>query len=215
MNSRDLDVWIIEDNAHLRATLGEIVDAADGLRATRIAEAYEEVLDALDQGTVPDVVLTDLGLPGIDGVEGIARIKTVSPNVQVVVLTVHDDRDRVFDAICAGANGYLLKPATAEGIVEAIRTAHRGGAPMNAFVARRVLDTFSRVSQPASDFGLTRREREILELIVEECTQNEMAERLFLSPHTVDTHLRNIYSKLHVRTRAGAVARAIKEGLLR
>ncbi len=213
MSDAPIQVWIVEDNVHLRDTIRDLVDEAQGMACALAAGSWEEALDALGRGDVPQVVLTDLGLPGMSGIEGIARIRDRSPSSAVVVLSVHEEDDQVFDALCAGAAGYLLKPASSERIVEAIRTAHGGGAPMNAFVARRVLQTFA-AQRPENDYGLTKREREILELLAEEYSQKEMAAQLFLSPHTVDTHLRNIYAKLHVRTRAGAVAKALREGLL-
>jgi DNA-binding NarL/FixJ family response regulator len=209
-----VSVWIIEDNRPLRETLAEVVDGDAATRCTLAAEGYEEALEALARGEVPQVVLSDLELPGMDGIEGIGRIKTQSPATHVVVLTIHEDDDRVFNALCAGATGYLLKPASGERIVEAIQTALSGGAPMNAFIASKVLRMFTRYTRPAADYGLTDREREILHLLVEEHTQREVAEALFLSPHTVDTHLRNIYAKLQVHSRTGAVAKALRERLL-
>jgi DNA-binding NarL/FixJ family response regulator len=141
----------------------------------------------------------------------------MAPATHVVVLTVKEADDTVFDALCAGASGYLLKPATGDRIIEAVRTARIGGAPMNAFVARKVLDMFTGAARPrgsTGDYGLTDREQEILRLLCEEQTQKEIAAKLFLSPHTVDTHLRNIYGKLHVRSRTGAVGKALRERLI-
>lgn len=214
MAGDEIDIWVVEDNAYLRDTVVELIDAQAGMRCALAAGSCEEALEALGAAHVPQVVLMDLGLPGLSGQEGIRRIKTVSPTSQVVVLTVHEEEDEVFDALCAGACGYLLKPASGARIVEAIEAAVQGGAPMNAFIARRVLDVFAQHVRPRADYGLTDREREILQLLVDEHTQRQIAERLFLSPHTVDTHLRNIYAKLQVHSRTGAVAKALKERLL-
>lgn len=209
-----VSVWVIEDNDLLRETITDVIEQADGLACTLAAASCEEALAALAAGHVPEVVLMDLGLPGISGQEGIQRIRVISPASQIIVLTVHEDEDRVFEAICAGASGYLLKPSSGGKIVRAIETARRGGAPMSPSVARKVLDMFSRFARPKADYGLTGREREILQILVEGQTMKEIAERLFLSPHTVDTHLRNIYAKLHVHSRSAAVARALRDRLI-
>lgn len=209
-----IDVWIVEDNANLRETIAELLARQPEIRCALAAASGEEAMAALDRGEVPQVVLMDLGLPGMSGVEGIRRIRAVSPSSQIVVLTVQETDDTVFEALCAGASGYLLKPASGELIVEAIRTALGGGSPMNAFIARKVLTTFARVVRPRGDYSLTPREGQLLQLLCEERTQKEIAEALFVSPHTVDTHLRNIYGKLHVHSRTGAVATALREGLI-
>ena len=210
----DLHVWIVEDNAFFRDTVLELFQDREGMRCSLAVGSCEEALAALDRGEVPQVVLMDLGLPGIDGIEGIRRIKAISPASQIVVLSVHEDDDKVFDALCAGASGYLLKPATGGRIVEAVETAMRGGAPMNAFIARKVLSLFTKFARPRADYGLTDREREILQLLVDDRKQKQIAHALSLSPHTVDTHLRNIYAKLHVHSRTAAVAKALGERLI-
>lgn len=213
----DIDVWIIEDNANLRTTIAELLEQRPGIRCTLAVDSCEAALAAIEQGEVPQVVLMDIGLPGIDGIDGTRSIRALSPATHVVVLTVDEGDDTVFEALCAGASGYLLKPATGDRIVEAVRTACSGGAPMNAFIARKVLNMFTDVARSRGshgDYGLTDREREILRLLCEEKTQKAIAATLFLSPHTVDTHLRNIYGKLHVRSRTGAVGKALRERLI-
>lgn len=209
-----IQIWVIEDNAFLRDTVLEFFGQRPGMTCTLAASSCEEALAVLERGESPQVVLMDLGLPGMSGVEGIRRIKAISPATQVVVLTVQEDDDQVFEALCAGASGYLLKPASSSQIIEAIDTALDGGAPMNAFVARRVLTMFTRYARPRGDHGLTEREREILQLLVDGRSQKQIATILALSPHTVDTHMRNIYSKLHVHSRGAAVAKALQERLL-
>lgn len=210
----EVHVWIVEDNTYLRDTVLELIDQQSGMRCTLACESCEEALRALERGHVPQVVLMDLGLPGMSGIDGIARIRAVSPASQIVVLTVHEDDDNVFEALCAGAAGYLVKPTSGAGIVDAVRTAVRGGAPMNAFIARKVLHMFTRFTRPRADYGLTDRECEILQMLVDAHPQKQIATALQLSPHTVDTHLRNIYAKLHVHSRTGAVAKALQERLI-
>jgi DNA-binding NarL/FixJ family response regulator len=213
MKRDGIDVWVVEDNSLFRDTIVEVLDRG-GLRCALAAASCEEALATLADGHVPQVVLMDLGLPGMSGIEGIRRVSALSPESRIIVLTVHEDDDSVFEALCAGAVGYMLKPVSSEQILEAIDTALTGGAPMNAFVARRVIDRFAQNARPGADYGLTPRERQILQLLVEAKPQKQVAHALSLSPHTVDTHLRNIYAKLHVRSRSGAVAKALRERLL-
>jgi len=210
----DIDVWIVEDNAFFRDTVVELFARQPGVHCTLATDSCEGALSMLEQRSGPDVILMDLALPGMSGLDGIAQIKASSPSTQIIVLTVHEDQDKVFEALCAGACGYLLKPSSADAIVEAVRTAMRGGAPMNAFIARKVLDLFVPQTRPKADYALTSREREILHLLVNAQSQKQIAATLALSPHTVDTHLRSIYAKLHVHSRAGAVAKALQERLL-
>jgi len=146
-------------------------------------------------------------------IAAVRRIKSISPSSRVIMLTVIDSHERIFKAICAGASGYLLKTSPAEKIVEAVLEAHAGGAPMTTQVARSVLDMFARLATPHEDYGLTAREQRILELMTQGLIKKEIADQLSISYHTVDTHLRNIYTKLHVHTRTGAVAKALKERL--
>lgn len=210
-------VWIVEDNRMLRRNLAELVDEQKDLTCALAVESCEEFLAALDQDRVPDVVLMDLGLPGRSGIEGIARIQSVSPATHVVVLTIHEEDEKVFEAICAGASGYLLKPSTPERVLDAIRRVRHGAAPINGYIARKMLSMFSRLSppQPAPEsYGLTPREREILQQLVDGLTMQQIADALHISYHTVGNHLRNVYHKLHVRSRSSAVAKAVREKLV-
>ncbi len=206
-------VWLVEDNHTFRETVARVLQQVEGLVCPRHFSNSEDALEALACGAVPDVVLLDVELPGMNGIEAVHRMKAMSPATRIVMLTVFDDHDKIFKAVCAGASGYLLKTSPVEKIVESIREAHAGGAPMTPRVARSVLDMFSQLRAPQQNYGLTERERKILELTTEGLLKKEIAERLTLSYHTVDTHLRNIYAKLHVHTRASAVAKAIKERL--
>ncbi len=207
-------VWLVEDNALYLATIRELINEQDDLSCPVAATSCEEALQALDLGGIPDMVLMDIVLPGIDGIEGARRFRSASPTTRVIMLTVHEERDTVFEAIQAGASGYLLKSSPAERLIESIREVRDGGAPLNAHIARKLLDTFG-VSQVARDkYGITERETQILQHMVDGLTMRRIADRLFVSPHTVDTHIRNIYAKLHVHSRGGAVAKALKERLV-
>lgn len=209
-----IDVWLVEDNALFRETIAEVMRDAPGVRCGLAVGSCEEALEALEEDLLPDVVLMDIGLPGMSGTEGVGRVKVLAPTVDVVMLTVHHDEEQIFRALCAGASGYLLKTARSEEVVEAVRSVRRGGAPIDARIARRVLDMFARLAAPRHDYGLSEREHEILQHLVDGLTKKQIAERLFLSPHTIDGHVRNIYAKLQVHTRTGAVAKALRENLL-
>ena len=208
-----ISVWLIEDNHSFRRTLARVLQGVADLECTRHFANSEEALEELAHGAVPDVILVDVELPGLSGLEAVKRIRAISPSSRVVMLTVFDDHDKIFKAVCAGASGYLLKTSPMEKIIESVREAYTGGAPMTPRVARSVLDMFASASPPHQDYGLTAREQSILELMTRGLIKKEIADNLAISYHTVDTHLRNIYSKLHVHTRTGAVSKALKEHL--
>ena len=213
-SQKQIGVWLIEDNRTFRDTVARVLAQVEDLKGPRQFSSAEEALAYLQSGTFPDVVLVDVELPGMDGIEAVRRIKTISPASHIIMLTVFDDHDKILRAICAGASGYLLKTSPQGRIIESIREVRAGGASMTPRVARSVLDMFSRMLVPKhDDYGLTTREREILELMTQGLLKKEIADHLSLSYHTVDTHLRNIYSKLHVNTRSGAIAKALKEKL--
>ncbi len=211
-----VSVWLIEDHAEFRNMVGWQINQIPDLRCTRSFSSCEEALSALAQGLAPEVILCDVGLPGMDGITGISAIKAVSPSTHIVMLTVHDDHNKVFGAICAGASGYLLKDASEEALTSAIHEVLNGGAPMTPRVAKLVLEKFARQNAaPRDDYGLSAREKEVLELMVAGLIKKEIAERIGVSHHTVNNHLRSIYDKLHVHTRGGAVAKALNERLLK
>jgi len=213
----DIAVWLVEDNRMYRSALADVIDEADGMTCALAAENGEEAMAALDASMLPDVVLMDIGLPGMSGIEGVRRVKSLVPAAHVLMLTIQEEDDAIFEAICAGASGYLLKPSSTEEIVAAIRQAVEGGSPINTHIARRMLEMFARLTPPqapAEDYGLTPRESEILQQLVDGLTMRQIADRLDVSYHTVDAHIRNIYDKLHVHSRSRAVAKALQEGLV-
>jgi DNA-binding NarL/FixJ family response regulator len=209
-----VQVWLVEDHEDCRRMVARAINRTTALRCSHAFATCEQALSALEREAAPDVILLDVGLPGMNGIQGIREIKSRAPSVHVLMLTVYDDHQKVFDAICAGASGYLLKTDDDEAIVHAIQEVLSGGAPMNPRVARLVLNMFTRLAVPPKhDYGLSARETAILELIVKGLLKKEIADRLALSYHTVDNHLRSIYQKLHVHSRSGAVARALNERL--
>lgn len=209
-----ISVWVVEDHDLYRQSTAAVLDAAEGVECPVAVGSCEEALEALEREPPPDLVLMDIGLPGINGIEGTRRLRARIPTARVLMLTVHEEDAKVFEAICAGASGYLLKPSSPERIVEAVREAQAGAAPINGYIAGRVLGMFARMAGPQTDYGLTPREKEMLELMVEGLTMKESADRLCVSYHTVDKHVRSVYEKLHVHSRGGAVAKALRERLV-
>ncbi len=207
-------LWIVEDHAAFRRTLVRVLNSEPDLQCPRDFDSCEKALSALTRDDAPDLILLDVGLPGMSGLEGIRLFKERAPKSLIVILTVFEDDDKVFQAICAGAAGYLLKTSSVAEITQAVRDALAGGSPMNPRIARRVLDMFSKLAPKQSNYGLSEREKEILQLMTTGLIKKEIADRLTLSIHTVDTYLRRIYEKLEVNTRTGAVAKALKEGLV-
>jgi DNA-binding NarL/FixJ family response regulator len=208
-----LTVWLIEDNAPFRRTVQRVVSRLPNIDSVVGFSAFEESLATLTKATAPDIVLLDVGLPGITGIEGIAPLKAAAPDVQILILTAFEDDDRIFRAICAGASGYLLKTSTSAEIATAVAEVQRGGSPMTPRIARRVLEMFAKANPPKRDYGLSPREQEILQLLVQAKTVKEAAAHLGISFHTADEYIRSVYTKLQVHTRSGAVAKALKEGL--
>jgi len=208
-------VWLVEDHADSRRVLARVLNRASTMQCPCAFASCEEALAALRSKPAPEVILLDVGLPGMSGIEGIRHFKALAPAAHIIMLTVFDDQEKIFNAICAGASGYLLKNADEDAIAGAVEEVLHGGAPINPRVAKLVLNMFaSREAPPKADYGLSTREREVLELVVKGLVKKEVAERLGLSYHTVDNHLRSIYAKLHVHTRGGAVAKAVAEHLL-
>jgi DNA-binding NarL/FixJ family response regulator len=200
-------VSIVEDDAETRKILADWIHRAEGLHCVSGHASGEEALRSL-AGHKPEVVLMDINLPGINGVECVRKLKMVLPEVQFVMLTVYEDSDHIFQALQAGAAGYLLKQTPREQLLAAVREVHGGGSPMTANIARKVVQSFQRaplVEQPAAN--LSARESEVLDLLAQGYLYKEIADALSIMVPTVNTYIRRIYEKLQVRSRAQAVAR--------
>lgn len=212
--SNEINVWVIEDNNLYGNNLAKTLNESNVINCSNVFTSCEEALLNLKETFAPEVFLVDIGLPGISGIEGIKKIKKISPTSLVIIITVYDDDQKIFRALCAGASGYLLKSSPYEKIIEAIIDVKNGGAPMNAQIARKALDIFMNKTNGAGDYGLTKREKDVLTLVVEGLPKKQIASKLFVSYYTVDTHIKNIYAKLHVQSSTGAVAKALKEKLI-
>jgi DNA-binding NarL/FixJ family response regulator len=209
-------VWLIEDHKTYGERLARALNRVDGIDCSQRFTACEDAFAALTTETPPQVVLLDVGLPGMSGIEGIARLRQLAPRMAIVILTVFEEDDKIFRAICAGASGYLLKTSSVEDIASAIRSAAAGGSPINPHIARRVLEMLSsKASEPPQrDYGLTPREQEILQLLVQGHTIKEVAAQLGISFYTADEYIRSVYEKLQVRSRGSAIAKAVHEGIV-
>jgi len=200
-------VGIVEDDRSVRESLAVLIDQTPGFSCVAACASAEEALKRLPN-TGPGVVLMDIHLPGQSGIECVARLRRLLPQTQVIMLTVEEDSEQVFESLKAGATGYLVKHVTPEEILEAVAEVHRGGAPMSSHIARRVVTAFQqRAPADSAAVQLTPREKEILQLLAKGGRSKEIADQLDISTGTVNTHVRHIYEKLHVRSRAEAVAR--------
>lgn len=206
-------VAIVEDNRQIREGLRFLIDTTAGYRVTGAFGSIEEARPAIAGGD-PQVVLMDIGLPGLSGVEGIRLLKADHPHWHFLVLSVYDDDHRVFDAICAGACGYLLKKTPPARLLDSIREIAEGGAPMSPEIARRVVDLFRQVRPPPqADYGLTPHESRLLRMLVEGHNYKTAAAELGVSVNTVSFHMRKVYDKLQVHSKSEAVAKVLRDHL--
>jgi DNA-binding NarL/FixJ family response regulator len=207
-------VAIIEDEHEIRDGLALLIGETEGFHCCGSYRSMEDALAGIGD-ELPQVVLVDIGLPGMSGIEGIRRLKERHPEMNLLVLTVYDDDDRIFDALCAGATGYLLKKTPPDRLLESLREAVAGGSPMSPEIARRVINLFQRVRIPKKvDYGLTPHETRILNLLVEGHNYRTAAAQLNVSVNTVAFHIKSIYEKLQVHSKSEAVAKALRDGLL-
>jgi DNA-binding NarL/FixJ family response regulator len=211
----EIRVAIVEDQQRTREGLGVLIGGTAGFRVTGSFGSMEEAIPRIDADP-PHILLADIGLPGMSGIEGVRRLKTRLSDLQILMLTVYTDNEHVFEAICAGASGYLLKDTPPHRLLESLRELHAGGAPMSPEVARKVVTTFQKVAPPGNaDHRLSARELEILKLLTDGHSYKTAAHALSLSIDTVRFHIRSIYAKLHVHSKSEAVTAALRQGIIR
>jgi DNA-binding NarL/FixJ family response regulator len=209
-----IKVAIIEDQRDIRECLTFLVNGTPGYACTGSFRTMEEALEKISH-QLPDVVLSDIGLPGMNGIDGIKILKARHPDLLILMLTVYDDDERIFDAMCAGASGYLLKKTPPARLLDSLKEAVLGGAPMSPEVARRVITLFREIRPPERvDYDLTPHETRLLKLFVEGHNYKTAAVELNVSVNTVNFHVRSIYDKLQVHSRSEAVAKALLNRLV-
>jgi DNA-binding NarL/FixJ family response regulator len=210
----EIKVAIFEDNQLLRESLQQLINNAEGMACSGAFPDANKLLRNMQMAN-PDVVMMDINMPGISGIEAVQVIKEKFPQVHILMQTVFDDNDKIFAAICAGASGYMLKKTSPLKMIEAIRETYLGGAPMTASVAVKVLQMFRQQTIEKTEFiDLSEREKEILAQLVKGKSYKTIASDCFISIDTVSTHVRHIYEKLHVHSKSEAVAKAINQKLI-
>jgi DNA-binding NarL/FixJ family response regulator len=210
-----IKVAIIEDRREIRDGLGMLISGTDGYRLTGSYRSVEEALEKIGRD-LPHVVLSDIGLPGMSGIEGIRILKARHPDLMILMLSVYDDDDRIFDALCAGANGYLLKKTPPARLIESLKESVTGGAPMSPEVARRVVTLFRDFRPPErADYQLTPHETRLLKLLVEGHNYKTAALEIGVSVNTISFHMKHIYEKLQVHSKSEAVAKALQNRLVK
>lgn len=208
-----ISVSIVEDDAEVRATLAKLIDGSPGFRCVSQHATAENALQEIPKAN-PSVVLMDINLPGLSGVDCVHGLKPLLPQTQIIMLTVYQNTESIFNALAAGATGYLLKQTRPAELLAAIRDVHGGGSPMSSHIARKIVQSFHRPTPAAhaETHGLSPREAEVLDLLAKGYLYKEIADKTGLTYATVHTHIRHIYEKLHVRSRAQAVAMHLGQG---
>ncbi len=216
VTTKTINVGIIEDRREIREGLCMLINGTDGFYCKAKFGSMEEGLRRLNAEDLPDVVLCDIGLPGMDGIEGIKVLKEQFPDLLVIMLTIYDDDERIFDALCAGACGYLLKKTPPVRLLESLKEAVAGGSPMSPEVARRVITVFRDIRPPErADYDLTAHETRLLKMLVEGHNYKTAAAELNVTVHAVSFHMRRIYEKLQVHTKSEAVSIALRDRLIK
>lgn len=213
MSEKEISVVIVEDDEQIREGISTLIKNSKGFILKGAFGECQSLLSVLDD-ILPDVFLMDISMPGMSGIECAAKVKSIYPAANIVMLTVYDDDERIFESFRAGASGYILKRTPLDQILEAIKDVQSGGAPMTPSIAKRVLNYFNNTGSKLNEYNLTQRENQILNELVNGLSYKKIAGTLFISLDTVRSHIKNIYQKLHVSSKSEAVVKALKEKLI-
>lgn len=211
-----INVAIVEDNKTIREGLSVLINGTEGFNCKGTFADCESFLKEIESLNV-DVILMDIGLPGMNGIEGVKKAKQINPDINILMLTVYEESEIVYEALCAGAFGYLVKKTPPSRLMEAIKEVYEGGSPMSSRIARQVITSFQKYANGRvidSQYNLSNREKEVLKHLAEGSNYQEIADQLFISVDTVRHHIRNIYKKLQVHSQSEAVAKAIRKKLI-
>jgi DNA-binding NarL/FixJ family response regulator len=210
-----INVAIIEDNNIIREGLAALINGTEGYKCVGVYPTSEKFLEQIPYVKM-DVILMDIGLPGMNGIEAIKKARELNPDLNFLMLTIYEDSEMVFQALCAGACGYLVKKTPPSRLLEAIRDIYDGGSPMSSQIARQVINEFQKEKDLTSDneYLLSNREKEVLNHLSNGKSYHEIGDQLFISVDTVRHHIRNIYKKLHVHSQSEAVAKAIRKKII-
>ena len=215
MEITSIDIIVVEDNNLFRESLCNFINQTSDMVCANSFTNCEDAIGAILKFNLnPNVILLDIGLPGMSGVEGINIFNKIVPTAKIIMQTIHDDDENIFSAVCNGASGYLLKDSSPDIIISSIKEVLNGGASINSSIANKVLRMFRDFVPEHKDYRLSEREIEILKILAEGLSKKQIAEKLFISHHTVDSHIRKIYDKLGVHTSCAAVAKVIKEKII-
>ncbi len=210
-----INVVIVEDKQFIREGLEMLLESNDDFNCIGAYSNCESMLENLEEND-PDVIIMDIGLPGMSGIEGTKQVKKILPQVNIIVLTIHEESEKVFEALISGASGYLVKTTPHEELLASIKDAYDGGSPMNSHIAKKMVEllrAFDEQKKVDNDL-LSDRENEVLTALADGCAYKQIGEKLFISSHTVRYHIRNIYEKLNVNTQSAAIALAMRKGLI-
>jgi len=213
MNSEQISVVIVEDDKLIREGIAELLKSTPGFTLNTVFENCETALKEIFED-LPDVILMDISMPGMNGIECVKKITTENSEVKIIMLTVYEEEQKIFDSLRAGASGYILKRSSLQEILSSIKEVVNGGGPMSPVIANKVLNYFNKSGRRSKELNLTTRETEILKELVEGHGYKKISELLFISLDTVRSHIKSIYQKLHVNSKSEAVAKALKENLL-
>ncbi|TAK67237.1 MAG: response regulator transcription factor [Bacteroidetes bacterium] len=206
-----ITVAIVEDNKVIREGLSVLINGSDGFSCVATYPTAEAAIKNIDKDA-PDIILMDIQLPGMSGIECVRKLKATNPSIQIMMQTIYEDDERIYDSLVSGASGYILKKTPPSKLLEAIQDLHNGGSPMSSQIARKVVQAFQKMNSVTNETeNLSPRENEILSYLAKGYRYKEIADILFISIETVRTHLRNIYEKLQVRSRTEAVLKYLKK----